>query len=101
MKKAILPDRKVIKIPQNIDPNWTDELQAEIARQKREIERMAAGIHYPSISFTRLGSSVRIRVKLEDDKELAMLVDWEALHEIFFHMAASHSREYSLEIREE
>ncbi len=76
-----------------------NELQQEIERQKREIERLARGVYYPSISFTRVGSSVRIRVKLEDDKELTMLVAWDALHEIFFHMAASHQREYSLEIR--
>ncbi len=76
-----------------------NELQAEIARQKREIERLAQGIHYPFISFTRVGSLVRIRVKLEDEKELTMLVAWDAMHEIFFHMAASHQREYNLETR--
>ncbi len=78
-----------------------DELQQEIARQKREIERLAQGIHYPNISFTRIGTNVRVKLYLEDDKELTMLVDWEALHEIFFHMAASHQREYCLETRYE
>ncbi len=78
-----------------------NELQAEIARQKREIERLAQGIHYPSISFTRIGPDVRIRLYLEGEKELTMIVSWNALHEIFFHLAASHQREYILEMRGE
>lgn len=51
------------------------------------------------ISFTRISvASVRVRFTVED-KELTMLVPWEKLHEIFFHLAAMHVPEYSYEPR--
>lgn len=52
------------------------------------------------ISFTRISAaSVRVRITIEQDKELTMLVPWERLHEIFFHLAAMHIQEYSYEPR--
>lgn len=52
------------------------------------------------ISFTRISvASVRVRLTLADGSELTMLVPWETLDEIFFHLAAMHMGEYSYEPR--